>query len=129
MTDDNQAVLAANQSFYRAFEKRDIEAISSILSKGIGTVCIHPGRAAIRGFDNIHNSWEKIFKNTNYIEIDLEIITTEISGDIAYVVLVENLMQVSGGSRIKAQSIATNIFERMGGSWYLIHHHGSPLIR
>ncbi|MGB3513064.1 MAG: nuclear transport factor 2 family protein [Microcoleaceae cyanobacterium] len=129
MTDENQAVLAANQSFYRAFEKRDIEAMRSILSKGIGTVCIHPGRAAIRGFDNIHNSWDLIFKNTSYIEIDLEIITTEFSGDIAYVILVENLMQVSGGRRIKAQSMATNIFERMGGNWYMIHHHGSPLIR
>ena len=129
MTDENQAILAANQAFYRAFEKRDIEAIATILSKGIGTVCIHPGRAAIRGFDNIRNSWDVIFKNTSYIEIDLEIITTEFSGDIAYVVLVENLMQVSGGRRIKAQSMATNIFERMGGNWYMIHHHGSPLIR
>lgn len=129
MTDENQAILAVNQAFYRAFEKRDIEAIGAILSKGIGTVCIHPGRSAIKGFDNIRNSWDLIFKNTSYIEIDLDIITTEISGDIGYIVLVENLMQVSGGRRIKAQSMATNIFERMGGNWYMIHHHGSPLIR
>jgi len=129
MTDENQAVLAANQAFYRAFEKRDIEAIANILSKGIGTVCIHPGGAAIRSFDKIRNSWDLIFKNTSYIEIDLDIVTTEISGDIAYVVLVENLMQVSGGRSIKAQSMATNIFERMGGNWYMIHHHGSPLMR
>ena len=128
MTDENQAILAANQAFYRAFEKRDITALNSILSKGIGTVCIHPGRSAIRGFDKIHNSWDLIFKNTNYIEIDLDIITTEIHGDIGYVILVENVMQVSGGRTIKAQSMATNIFERMGGNWYLIHHHGSPLI-
>jgi len=128
MTDENQAILAANQGFYRAFEKRDIAALDGILSKGIGTVCIHPGRAAIRGFDNIRNSWDLIFKNTDYIEIDLDVITTEINGDIGYVILVENLMQVTGGRRIKAQSMATNIFEKMGGNWYLIHHHGSPLI-
>ncbi|NES72295.1 MAG: nuclear transport factor 2 family protein [Okeania sp. SIO2D1] len=80
MTDEKQAILTANQAFYRAFEKRDIETISSILSKGIGTVCIHPGRTAIRGFENIRNSWDLIFKNTNYIEIDLDIVTTEING-------------------------------------------------
>ncbi|NEQ37979.1 MAG: nuclear transport factor 2 family protein [Okeania sp. SIO3I5] len=129
MTDENQAILAANQAFYRAFEKRDIAALDGILSKGIGTVCIHPGRPAIRGFDKIRSSWDLIFKNTDYIEIDLDVITTEINGDIGYVILVENLMQVTGGRRIKAQSMATNIFERMGGNWYLIHHHGSPLIR
>lgn len=128
MTDEKQAILTANQAFYRAFEKRDIETISSLLSKGIDTVCIHPGRDAIRGFENIRNSWDLIFKNTNYIEIDLDIVTTEINRDIGYVVLVENLMQVIGGRRSKAQCIATNIFERMGGNWYLIHHHGSPLM-
>mgnify|MGYP005728403699 CR=1 FL=1 len=53
MTDENQAILAANQAFYRAFEKRDIKALNDILSKGIGTVCIHPGRSAIRGFDTV----------------------------------------------------------------------------
>ncbi|NET41760.1 nuclear transport factor 2 family protein [Okeania sp. SIO2B3] len=128
MTEEKQAILTANQAFYRAFEKRDIETISSILSKGIGTVCIHPGRTAIHGFENIRNSWDLIFKNTNYIEIDLDIVTTEINGDIGYVVLIENLMQVIGGRRTKAKCIATNIFERMGGNWYMIHHHGSPLI-
>ncbi|MGD1804046.1 nuclear transport factor 2 family protein [Dapis sp. BLCC M126] len=129
MSDENQAILAANQAFYRAFEKRDIVALDGILSKGINTVCIHPGRDAIRGFDKIRNSWDLIFKNTDYIEIDLDVITAEINGDIGYVVVVENFRQVNRGRRIKAESIATNIFEIMGGNWYLIHHHGSPLIK
>ena len=63
MTDENQAILAANQAFYRAFEKRDIAALDGILSKGIDTVCIHPGRAAIRGFDKIRSSWDVIFNS------------------------------------------------------------------
>jgi hypothetical protein len=25
--------------------------------------------------------------------------------------------------------MATNIFEYMGGKWYLIHHHGSPIMK
>ena len=103
--------------------------MNSILSKGIGTVCIHPGRSAIRGFDKISNSWDLIFKNTDYIEIDIDVVTTEINGNIGYVILVENLMQVSRARRIKVQSMATNIFEQMGGNWYLIHHHGSPLLK
>ncbi|CAA9556195.1 Alternative dihydrofolate reductase 3 [uncultured Synechococcales cyanobacterium] len=129
MTNEHQKVLAANAAFYRAFEKKDIEAMSAVWSQGTGSLCIHPGRTVLRGWQATRSSWEQIFRNTNYLEIDLEIISTEVSGDLAAVVLVENLLQVVGGRRVQAQSVATNIFERLGQDWYLIHHHGSPVAR
>lgn len=122
-----QAIQATNAAFYRAFEKKDMEAMGGIWSKGISTLCIHPGRSALKGWSDIKASWETIFKHTQYIEIELDIVSTEVYGDIAYVVLVETLMQVARGRRIEAKSMATNIFERMGDRWYLMHHHGSPL--
>jgi ketosteroid isomerase-like protein len=129
MSNGQTEVLAANQAFYRAFEKKDIETMSAVWSQGTGSLCIHPGRNALRGWKEIRSSWEVIFKNTKYIEIELEIIATEVRDHLAYVLLVENLLQVSGGRRIQAQSMATNIFEQMAGKWYLVHHHGSPLVR
>ncbi|MGK7905363.1 MAG: nuclear transport factor 2 family protein [Hormoscilla sp.] len=125
---DEQEVLAVNQAFYRAFEKKDSEAMSAVWSQGTGSLCIHPGRKALRGWDAIRDSWEKIFRATKYLEIDTDTISTEVSGNIAYVVLTENVLQISGDRRLKAQSQATNIFELMGGKWYLIHHHGSPIM-
>jgi uncharacterized protein (TIGR02246 family) len=125
---DKQDVLDANYAFYRAFEKRDFEAMAEVWSKSIDSLCIHPGRSPIKGWQQIGTSWQKIFRATKYMEIDTEITLVEVSGDLAYVVLVESVMQVSGGNRMKAKSIATNLFERMGGKWYLVHHHGSPLL-
>lgn len=129
MSDERTAVLAANEAFYRAFEKKDIEAMSAIWSQGTGSRCIHPGRNVIRGWKDIRYSWEQIFKNTNYLEIETEIITIEVRETIAYVIAMEKVLQVSGGRRINAESIATNIFERMASAWYLVHHHGSPIMR
>ncbi|MFB2880128.1 nuclear transport factor 2 family protein [Floridanema aerugineum] len=128
MTDIDE-VLEANQAFYRAFEKKDIEAMGNVWSKGVATVCVHPGWNVLRGWKEIGYSWEQIFKNTAYIEIDVEIVTSEIRGDLAYLVLVENVFQVLGGRRTQAKSLATNIFERMGQKWYLVNHHGSPIMR
>lgn len=128
MSNDKTAVLDANQTFYRAFEKKDIEAMEAVCSQGIGSLCIHPGRNAIQGWVDIRKSWLQIFKATRYLEIDLDVISIEISGDQAYVVLVEKVMQVAGNRRIEAKSMATNAFERMGGQWYLVHHHGSPIM-
>ncbi|MBH8566437.1 nuclear transport factor 2 family protein [Nostoc sp. CENA67] len=122
-------VLAANTAFYRAFEKKDIEAMSAVWSQGTGSCCIHPGRNVLRGWKDIRISWEQIFKSTAYIEINNEIIATEVNDNIAYVVLRENVLQVINGRRLEAQSIATNVFQLLGGKWYLVHHHGSPIMR
>lgn len=129
MTNERAEVLAANQAFYQAFEKKDIDAMSAVWSQGTGSLCIHPGRNVLRGWQPIRVSWEQIFRKTKYLEIEIDIISTEIRNEIAYVILMENILQISGGRSVQAQSMATNIFERMASSWYLVHHHGSPLMR
>ena len=129
MTDQRSEVLAINEAFYRAFEKKDIEAMSAVWSQGTGSLCVHPGWNVLRGWKEIRSSWVKIFQNTAYIEINTTIIATEVRDNLAYVLLVENVLQVIDGRRIEAQSMATNLFEILGGKWYLVHHHGSPIVR
>lgn len=128
MADVKQAVLASNQAFYRAFEKKDLEAMEAVWSKGIGCLCIHPGRDALKGWEEIRYSWQQIFKNTSYLEIDTDILMVEFSDHLAQVVLIENVLQISSGRRLEARSMATNLFERMGDRWYMTHHHGSPVV-
>jgi ketosteroid isomerase-like protein len=126
---NNSEILAVNDAFYRAFEKKDIEAMSAVWSQGTASLCVHPGWDVLRGWKAISTSWQKIFKNTPYIEINTEIVTVEIRDHLAYIVLVENVMQVINNRKIEARSLATNIFEFLGGKWYLIHHHASPIMR
>ncbi|RUR73525.1 hypothetical protein PCC6912_56960 [Chlorogloeopsis fritschii PCC 6912] len=122
-------VLAVNDAFYRAFEKKDIEAMSVVWSQGTASLCVHPGWNILRGWKEIRTSWEKIFKNTPYIEINRDIIATEVRENVAYIVLLENVMQVINGRKMEARSLATNVFELLGGKWYLVHHHASPIVR
>ncbi|MEC4986258.1 MAG: nuclear transport factor 2 family protein [Oscillatoria sp. PMC 1068.18] len=122
-------LLAANTAFYRAFEKKDLQAMSIVWSSGTGSLCIHPGGKIIQGWNDIHTSWEKIFQATQYLEIETEVISVEVNGDLGYVVLQENVLQMSRGRRLQAKSIATNIFAKMAQKWYMVHHHASPLMR
>jgi ketosteroid isomerase-like protein len=103
--------------------------MSVIWSQGTGSLCIHPGRNMLRGWREIELSWLQIFRNTKYLEIETEIIAVEIRDNVAYVILIEKLLQIVGGRSVQAQSMATNIFERMASTWYLVHHHGSPIMR
>ncbi|MCT7965425.1 nuclear transport factor 2 family protein [Laspinema sp. D1] len=123
------AVLEANLAFYRAFQTKDMEAMSEIWSKGINTLCIHPGRKILKGWEEIRPSWQQIFKVTTTLEIELQITASESIGNLAYIVLIEKVTQTSNGRKNQSLSNATNLFENMGGKWYLIHHHGSPILR
>ena len=131
MTDsaDKQAVLAANQAFYTAFTNRELKSMNLVWWQGASSLCIHPGGQILRGWDEIQASWSTIFRHTDLLEIDLEILKVEIDRSLAYVVVQEMVLQSSQGRRVKAPSTATNIFQKMAQKWYLIHHHGSPIMR
>ena len=131
MTDlsEQEAVLAANQAFYNAFSQRDIKSMRLVWWQGSTSLCIHPGSRVLTGWESIQSSWESIFKNTDLMEIDVEVVKVEIDQAFAYVVVEETVLQSSQGRKLKAQSIATNLFQKMAQKWYLIHHHGSPIMR
>ncbi len=128
MSPDQDAVLAANQTFYRAFEKRSLDAMTQVWSQGIASICIHPGRDTLRGWPAIRESWDKIFQAADYIEIEPEIIVVEATDSIGYVILTETVTQVIGRRRFDSITLATNIFENMGTHWYMVHHHGSLIM-
>lgn len=126
---DKEAVLAANEAFYSAFAKRDLKIMTSLWWQGSTSICIHPGSQVILGWSDIRDSWDSIFQNTNSLEIDTEIIKVEVDQALAYVLLREIVLQSNQGRRMKGQSMATNVFQKMAQKWYLVSHHGSPIMR
>ena len=126
---DKETVIAANEAFYHAFSHRDLRQMTSIWWQGSSSLCIHPGSQPLVGWSNIQNSWEAIFRNTDSLEIDLEVVQVEVDRSLAYVVVKEIVLQSNKNRKMKAQSIATNVFQKMAQKWYLVNHHGSPIIR
>lgn len=126
---DKEAVLATNESFYNAFSSQDLKAMTSLWWQGSTSLCIHPGSQPILGWSEIRDSWDSIFRNTNSLEIDIEIVKAETDRSLAYVMVREIVLQSNRGKKMKAQSMATNIFQKMAQKWYIVSHHGSPIMR
>jgi ketosteroid isomerase-like protein len=126
---DNEAVLAANEAFYRAVSSKDLREMNLLWWQGSTSLCVHPGGKVLEGWETIRDSWESIFKNTDSFQIDIEVVKLEIDRSLAYVIVREIVLQSSRGRKVKARSIATNIFQKMAQKWYLVHHHGSPILR
>ena len=96
---DKEIVLARNQAFYHAFSTRDISEMNQVWWQGSTSLCIHPGGRVFIGWEEIRDTWSSIFRNTDFLEIDLEIIKIEIDQALAYLVVGETVLQSSRGKK------------------------------
>ena len=125
--DDRDAVLEANAAFYRAFESLDLPRMEAVWRRAPYIKCVHPGWALLTGWGPVMESWEHIFGNTIEMRFTLTGIHAEVTGDLAWVVVTENIATSMRDGRAAGRVQATNIFERHEGGWLLVHHHGSTV--
>ncbi len=125
---DRETVLSANRAFYDAFESLDSERMEAVWLRDQHITCVHPGWRKLTGWGPIMASWERIFDNVFEMKFELGEMEVMISGDIAVVVVEEMLTQRGYDGVSRSQVIATNVFERSGGKWFIVLHHGSPVM-
>ena len=123
-----EAVNKANQAFYAAFGNLDIGEMDKIWAHQEYVTCIHPGWTLRSDWPAVRDSWVLIFNNTFSMTFELTDVTVQVAGDLAWVVCVENITTHQADEQQQAKVLATNLFERIGDEWLLIHHHGSAVM-
>lgn len=132
MTTDVDAVTAANEELYAAFEAGDVDRMEAVWDDADDVGCVHPGWPLLRGRSRVLRSWSVIMANTNYIQFFLTGIEVSLDGDIAVVTCEENILtavtEADGTLSDSAKVVSTNIFRRRENGWRLWLHHGSPVL-
>ncbi len=125
---DHEAVVKANREFYRAFESLDIESMEKVWLKDRQIVCIHPGWRKLSGWGPVMQSWERIFDGVFEMSFDLGEVDVIMTSDLAVIVVEENLTHRGYDGTMKTQVLTTNVFEKVGNKWFMVMHHGSPVM-
>jgi hypothetical protein len=115
---DQQAVLFANDAFYRAFAARDLKAMDEVWAREAPVACIHPGWGVLRGRDDVMESWARILGGAGAPKIVCREPNASVLGAVAWVVCFEAI----GDNFL----IATNLFVLEGGAWHMVHHQAGP---
>lgn len=115
---ERDAVLFANEAFYRAFADRDMNAMSEIWSARAAVVCIHPGWPPVSGREPVLRTWQAILGTPDSPRIACRAAQAHLGGEMAFVVCYE---EIEG-----QYLIATNVFVREGGPWRMVHHQAGP---
>lgn len=124
--DTKASLLAANARFYNAFKNGDLAAMYSIWAKGDHVYVVHPAAGRISSYDVVMQSWEMVC-NADYefpLNIDLKNIEVHVRGNLGYVTCLE-VVKTKG--RTWGKQIATNVFEKVDGTWYICVHHASHI--
>lgn len=135
MTEDEKAVAEANHAFYEAFENRDVAAMSGVWEHSDRATCTHPGWPTLRGWGQVVASFENIFAQTPFIQFFLTDQQVHQQGDVAWVIVEENVLQASEthGGRVAetllgdATAEAVNVFVRTDHEWKMVVHHAAPV--
>lgn len=115
---DHEAVLFANEAFYRAFAARDLPAMEEVWARHCPVACIHPGWGPLHGREAVMRSWAGILGNPQSPVVTCLGAKVVLFGDTAMVTCFETLTS--------DVLIATNLFVRQGHLWKLVHHQAGP---
>jgi ketosteroid isomerase-like protein len=123
----SEDVLRINEKFYRALENGKLDLMEEVWLKDPRAKCVHPGWPMLWGWEAIRQSWKNIFDSGIPAKIQISNVSAEVSGDLAWVACIEHVSYLIR-DRIQINlAQATNIFERQGSRWLMIHHHASPM--
>lgn len=128
LTEAETSVLAANQRFYAAFQSLELPRMEAIWLKEEWIQCVHPGWDLLVGWEEIRESWKRIFSNTRRIQIAIKSVRAHVEGEAAWVACTEHITSAFANGFDEALLQTTNMFVRREGNWFLVAHHASPLL-
>lgn len=120
-------VREANRRFYQALENLSLEDMEAVWLASPAARCVHPGWPPLEGWEDIRESWNRIFTHTHQLEVAIDQVRLQIAGPVAWLSCMEAVQSVVEGRMESAQICATNIFVLAGGEWLLALHHASHL--
>lgn len=116
----------AEQAFYEAFQRADLDALMAVWSEDDEVYCVHPGGRRLTGLAAIRESFRQIFAGGASMRFQLRGVQ-QIRGGMLAVHSVYEYITLVGEQRQPNVVVATNVFANAGGGWRMLGHHGSPV--
>ena len=115
----------AQNAFYEALERSDLEAMMAVWSEDEDIVCVHPAGQRLAGQAQVREVWRQMFAGGPgmRVRITQQVV---IAGVMLEVHSVHENITVAGEKRPRPPMVATNVYLRTAAGWRMIVHHASP---
>ena len=114
----------AENAFYEALERRDLELMMAVWAEDEEIVCVHPGGPRLTGQEQVRDSWRQIFASGQRLRVQLAQ-QVALAGVMFAVHSLHEVITVAGEPRARPPVAVTNVFLRTAAGWRMIVHHAS----
>jgi ketosteroid isomerase-like protein len=119
-------VRKASEQFYAALNSMlngNAGPMSDIWSHSADVTTMHPIGGREVGWDQVRGSWEQVAKLASDGKVGLKDQLIRVNGKMAYEVGIEYGQFKLAGHEVNAEYRVTNIYQREGKAWKIVHHH------
>jgi ketosteroid isomerase-like protein len=115
----------AENAFYEALERCDLDGMMAVWAEDDDIVCVHPAGARLSGQEQVRESWARIFAAGARARVRIEQ-QVAISAMMLAVHSVFEHFVLPAGEPQPLPVVATNVYLRTPAGWRMIVHHASP---
>ncbi len=115
----------AENAFYEALERGDLEGMMAVWAEDEEIICVHPTGPRLCGQDQVRESWAKIFAGGAGVRVHITR-QVAVTGMMIAVHSVHENFTLEGDARSQVPVVATNVYLRTAAGWRMIVHHASP---
>jgi uncharacterized protein (TIGR02246 family) len=115
----------AENAFYEALERADLESMMAVWSEDEEIVCVHPAGQRLAGQVQVREAWRQMFAGGPGMRVQVAQ-RVAVAGVMVAVHSVHESITVTGEQRPRPPMIATNVYLRTPAGWRMIVHHASP---
>lgn len=114
----------AENAFYDAIERGDLEAMMATWAEDEEIVCIHPAGQRLTGHPAVRESWRHVFENAARLHVRVTHAVRWTSALMAVHNVLETLY-IGEDPTPHGPMLATNVYVRGANGWRLLSHHAS----
>ncbi len=125
---DEEIVRAANEAFYRALSAGSIEGISAACAHDDDVTVLHEiSKEVAVGWPAVLETWKNVpFDSFSRLSVVMSGEAVRVKGPFAWVAGFEKVQgAMKNGEEFAFTALGTNVFEKRGDRWLIVHHHAS----
>lgn len=126
--EDEAQVAAANQAFYESISQEDMTWFETLWAHEPYVRAVHPVSLEVeKGWETVRGTFQNVFDWYDNIDVSMPEPQIRLGDRIAWVTGEEAMsaQHHDSGEAFSVTLLGTNVFEKVGERWLMVHHHVS----